>query len=117
MVNTSLQNINYFQPVEHILPTPKEIAIVIRKLKNKKSPGNDSISNILLKHLPKRAILMIMYLMRASMSQSYFPKTWKIAKITPIPKRGKDLSQASNYRPICLLNSLNTMSKLLKSFY
>ncbi|GBN06592.1 hypothetical protein AVEN_226355-1 [Araneus ventricosus] len=35
--------------------------------------------------------------------QGVFPDFWKIAKVLLIPKEGKDLTEVSAYRPICLL--------------
>ena len=49
------------------------------------------------------------------MKRGYFPKEWKIAKIIPIIKPGKEGSQdPSKYRPISLLNiGGNVLEKLL----
>lgn len=112
-VTMSNKSISYFQPTisESILPTPREISRLIRGLKNKKSPGDDSINNILLKQLPKKAIIWIMHIFRACFKLSYFPTVWRRAKVIPIPKPKKDSTLACNYRPISLLNSL---SKILE---
>lgn len=112
-VGMSHGNIDYFLPVvsESALPTPREISLLIRRLKNKKSPGDDHINNTLLKQLPRQAIVMMMYIYRTCFRLSYFPSAWKCAKIVPIPKPGKDHALACNYRPISLLNSL---SKILE---
>lgn len=117
-VGMSYNNINFFLPVinESSLPTPRVISRLIRGLKNRKSPGDDSINNALLKQLPKKAIVMLMYIFRACFRLSYFPSAWKCAKIVPIPKPGKDQAVASNYRPISLLNSLSKiLEKLILS--
>ncbi|GIY79600.1 probable RNA-directed DNA polymerase from transposon BS [Caerostris darwini] len=37
------------------------------------------------------------------LSKAIFPREWKIALVTLIPKPKKDYSSASHYRPICLL--------------
>lgn len=93
------------------LPDEEEVLAVIKKLKNPKAPGIDRINNILLKKLPMRGINYILFIMTACMKFSYFPAKWKHAKVVPIPKPGKDLSDPSNYRPISLLCS---MSKILE---
>lgn len=112
-VGISFNNVSFYSPVieEITLPTPREISRLIRGLKNRKSPGDDYVSNTLLKQLPKKAVIMLMYIFRACLRLSYFPSSWKCAKVIPIPKPGKDHSQAGNYRPISLLKSL---SKLLE---
>lgn len=112
-VAMSNNSINFFSPTikEVMLPKPREISRLIRGLKNRKSPGEDSINNGLLKQLPKKAIVMLMYVYRACFRLSYFPNAWKRAKIVPIPKPGKNHTLASSYRPISLLNAL---SKILE---
>ena len=115
VVLMSYNNISYFQPTikESYLPTPREISRLIRGLKNKKSPGDDAINNIILKRLPKKAIILLMHIYRACFKLSYFPEGWKCAKVIPIPKPKKDLTLASNYRPISLLNSLSKVLEKL----
>lgn len=108
-VTMSYNNINFFRPSvkESCLPTPREISRLIRGLKSKKSPGDDGINNVLLKRLPKKAIILTMHIFRACFKLSYFPDVWKCAKVIPIPKPKKDRALACNYRPISLLNSLS----------
>ena len=43
----------------------------------------------------------------------YFPKAWKHAKTIMVPKPGKDLSSAKNYRPISLLSCLGKLFERL----
>lgn len=111
----SCNTINYFEPSikESNLPTPCEISRLIRGLKNRKSPGDDSINNILLKQLPKKAIIMLMHIYRACLKLSYFPEVWKCAKVIPIPQPKKDQALACNYSPISLLSSLSKVLEKL----
>ena len=44
--------------------------------------------------------------MKTYLQISYFPNAWKIPKIHPIPKPGKNKSNLDSYRPISLLNTL-----------
>ena len=44
--------------------------------------------------------------MKTCLLISYFPNAWKIAKIHPIPKPGKNKSNLDSYRPISLLSTL-----------
>ncbi len=105
----SYKNVSYYEPTikESYLPTSREISRLIRGLKNKMSSGDDLINNVVLKRLPRKAILLLMHIFRACFKLSYFPEVWKCAKVIPIPKPKKDLTLASNYRPISLLNSLS----------
>ena len=97
--------------VYKFLTKPKEIATIIKYLKKRKSPGEDSICNILLKHLPKKALVMLTLILNACLQSGYFPDTWKCSKVIAIPKPGKDVTNPNNFRPISLLN---TLSKILE---
>lgn len=94
-----------------MLTKPKEIHGILKSLKIKKSPGDDHITNRLLKQIPKRAVVLLTMISNACMKLSYFPSTWKIARVIAIPKPGKCPSNASSYRPISLLSSI---SKILE---
>lgn len=112
-VSTSIINLNFIHPrIDNAsLPTPHEITTLVRHLKKRKSPGDDGINNILIKALPVKAIVYVTYIFRACFKISYFPEPWQYAKVIPIPKPGKDLTRAMNYRPISLLS---TFSKLFE---
>lgn len=99
------------EPDTNYLVRPKQVQEMIKKIKNKKSPGCDKICNQLLKHLPRKAIILLARIFTACLKHCYFPCGWKHAIIVPIPKPGKDITNPSNYRPISLLSSL---SKLLE---
>lgn len=38
---------------------------------------------------------------------SFYPSSWKVAKVLDIHKKGKDPTDPKNYRPISLLSSLS----------
>lgn len=108
-VNSSISYLTFLTPkIDSIkLVKPIEIIKIIIKLNGRKSPGDDGINNILIKHLPKRAIVLLTYIFNACLKIGYFPDSWKCAKVIPIPKPGKDLSSSKNYRPISLLSSIS----------
>lgn len=111
-VENSIAMINEAPSIsETFLVRPKEIKLLLKNLKNKKAPGGDKIGNQLLKHLPRRSIIVLARIFSACLRLCYFPKNWKHALITAIPKPGKDITNPVNYRPISLLP---TMSKLLE---
>lgn len=70
--------------------------------------GSDGIINVLLKNLPIYVISRRSgnFLMPALNS---WPKSFKTAKVIPIPKPGRDGTQSSSYRPISLLNNLGKL--------
>lgn len=93
------------------LTSPTEIKNLIRSLKLKKAPGDDSIPNLVLKKLPFRAIVFLTKLVNACLLLGYFPNNWKLAKVIAILKPNKNPTDPSSYRPISLLSSL---SKILE---
>lgn len=93
------------------LTTPSKIKTIIRKLKNKKAPGNDNVTNLALNHLPRITLFQLYHILNACLKLQYFPKKWKEAVILPLLKPGKSSQIATSYRPISLLP---TMGKILE---
>lgn len=89
--------------------TPAELKLAIKHLKNRKAPGIDTISNLLIKQLPSSALIFINFIFMACMKLCYFPDDWKIAKVIALHKPGKDPSNPSSYRPISLLSSVSKL--------
>jgi hypothetical protein len=78
-----------------------EIVSVIHKLRPKKSPGHDQITNKIAKNLSKKSILFLTHIYNTILRSSYFPSAWKYPIIIMISKPNKHL--ISSYRPISLL--------------
>ena len=91
----------------HTAVSPQLIRNIIRKLPGRKAPGPDKITTTQLKNLPGKAIVQIYYIIKSCLHISYFPDSWKTAKIIPVPKPGKSKNSLHSYRPISLLNSLS----------
>lgn len=93
---------------------------IIKKLKPRKSAGDDGITNLHVKNLPFSALMFIISIFNSCLKASYFPNSWKLGKIVAIPKPHKDPSSPMSYRPITLLSLLGklfeklTLQKLLK---
>lgn len=83
-----------------------EIIQILRNLKPFKSPGSDTIQNILLKNLPSNSIEWLTRTINACIKFNYWPTSFKFAKVIPILKSGKSPSDANSYRPISLLNAI-----------
>lgn len=88
---------------------PSEIQRFIRGLKTRKAPGIDGMTNILIKHLPHKAVILLTKIFNACLSFAYFPCIWKASKIIAIKKPGKDDSIPTSYRPISLLPVLGKL--------
>lgn len=54
----------------------------------------------------------LLFIFNSIITKSYFPKCWKIAKITPIPKV-KNLTQMSELRPISVLPTLSKAFEII----
>ncbi|GFW16139.1 probable RNA-directed DNA polymerase from transposon X-element [Trichonephila clavipes] len=94
--------------VQEIEPTtPTEVLSYVQRLKPRKSPGLDQISNRMIKNLPLKFLLFITLLINQLFKNSYFPNSWKTAVVIPILKPDKDSALPSNYRPISLLSCLS----------
>lgn len=89
--------------------TPAELVTFTKILPNNKAPGADGISYRLLKNLPKKGIVQLMYIVNAIFQLQHWPAQWKIAHIIPIPKQGKDPACHKNYRPISLLSCVGKL--------
>jgi hypothetical protein len=75
-----------------MLTNPEEVQNAIRVLKVGKAPGPDGILNRALKHLPMRAVLLLVHIFHAILC-NHFPPVWKPARVISILKPGKDPAQ------------------------
>lgn len=91
----------------------KNLKMAIRSFSNNKAPGPDGISYLLLKKLPRKAQVQLLYLINAIVRIQYFPIAWKEAIVIPIYKVGKDATKPGSYRPIALLNTMAKVSEKL----
>ena len=65
---------------------------IIKKAIKKFAAGPDSIPPILIKKCAPELAPILSKLFQLSYESGIFPESWKIAKVTPIPKKG-DSSQ------------------------
>lgn len=88
--------------------TLAEAVEVIDGLKPSKAPGPDKIPSRVLQLGGRPLAQCIVEITNASLSQSFFPTQWKIAKSVILKKVGKpDYANPGAYRPIALLNTLS----------
>ncbi|GFW92693.1 RNA-directed DNA polymerase from mobile element jockey [Trichonephila clavipes] len=87
--------------------TPTEVLTYVQRIKPKKSPGLDQITNRMIKNLPLKFLLFITLLINQLFKNNYFPNSWRTAVVIPILKPDKNPELAQNYRPISLLSSLS----------
>ncbi|VEN58210.1 unnamed protein product [Callosobruchus maculatus] len=98
-----------------LLPTTQiEAESVIKRLKNKKSPGQDNLYTETIKKVSGHISKPLTYLFNLSIECGRFPEPLKTAVVIPIFKKGDKLDPC-NYRPISILPCLSKIfEKLLK---
>ena len=94
----------------------EELDSAIKKLKKKKAPGPDGVTNEMIINLGTGGRQHLLDLINQSWMQGIFPKEWKEAEIIPIAKKGKPKENKESYRPISLLSCLGkTMERLVNN--
>lgn len=88
--------------------TMQEVEDSLNKLKKDKSPGIYEINNKLLKTIKEEITPVLVELFNDCLNCSYFPESFKIAKIIMIPKV-KNTCQIKDYRPISLLPTIGKL--------
>ena len=102
--------------VEVALRSYEEVQEATRGLMVSKAPGPNGIPNRALKHLPQRAVSVLVRIFNAILLTNHFPTVWKHAQVISILKPGKDPALPSYYRPISLLDTIGKLfGKILLS--
>ena len=109
-------NTDTIQQVENtmvVYPTNTfEVTSIIEKMKNKKSCGEDGISNEILKCCSPIVDEYIAIAFNKCILEKTYPTCFKVAKVIPLHKKD-DKSDPANYRPISLLSSLGKLFEKL----
>ena len=105
MVDKELRSYFMASVSEPMLTNPEKVQEAIWDLKVSKAPGPNGIPNRALKHLPQRAVSLVVLIFNAILITHHFPTAWKHARVISILKPGKDPALPS-YRPISLLDTI-----------
>jgi hypothetical protein len=93
-----------------------ELDLAISKLKNKKSPGPDGVTNEMIKNLGSAAMKKLLEIMNISWTSGNIPQGWREATMVPILKAGNDSTSANSYRPISITSCLcKTMERIVNN--
>ena len=76
--------------------TLRELEGALKRIKQKKAPEPDGITNEMLKHLDPGAKRTLLRIYNQSWSTGTVPTIWKDAVIRPFPKMGKDKRDPSS---------------------
>jgi hypothetical protein len=116
VVDEALQAYPFAAASEPKLTNPVEAQDAILGLKVGTAPGPNGRTNRALKHLPRRAVCLLVAIFNALLLVQYFPAAWKHDRLISILKAGKDSSLPSQYRPIRLLDTINKLfEKILRN--
>lgn len=99
----------YEEPTPPAPPTPLftsgELREAVRMLPSGKAPDTDCIPNEVIKLAAKRSPEIFLETYNACLTNRYFPRSWKRAKLVLLHKGvAKPLDQPSSFRPISLLD-------------
>jgi hypothetical protein len=103
-------NLTAFDDLPEIMTVEADDVDRAAKTLPPKAPGIDGVVNVLLKNGGPALMYKLCILFRLSLTTGYVPSQWKMAVVIPIPKRGKDTTLVTGFRPISLLP---TIGKLL----
>lgn len=81
----------------------------IRSRTNKKSKGEDNISNFIIKKLSAKFTIALAMIFNHAYNLAHFPSAWKTAIIVPLLKKSKPTNEPTSYRPISLLSCLGKL--------
>jgi hypothetical protein len=91
--------------------TPAQIIEVVKNMQNKKSSDFTGLSPFLLKKIIHSIKYPLCHIFNLSLQSGVVPSQFKIAKVTPVFKKGGNEENVNDYRPISLLC---TFSKILE---
>ena len=89
----------------------EELNSALAKLKLKKSPGPDCITNEMIISLGKPALYKLLEIYNKSWEEGSLLQSWREATMIPIHKPGKAKTETTSYRPISMTSC---MVKLLE---
>ena len=79
------------------------------------SRGKSGINKHFLANLSEQYIDIIMELVNSSLESGNFYDFWKVSRVTPVPKKGKNPKVISGYRPISVGDIIGTVCEKIAS--
>ena len=94
-------------PASSVSPTC--VGRELGRLKGGKAPGPDGISTDLLKAAPFGLAVALAALFTGSLRTGFVPSRWRIAWVRLLPKAGRALTSASDFRPVSLTSAVGKL--------
>lgn len=89
--------------------TEENFEAALKQMRTKSAAGPDGISPRLLKILPEEAKQHLRRIFNQVIQTQKYPAIWKKARVTMLPKPGKDPKDPASYRPISLLSCVGKL--------
>ena len=112
-----------FPELERVSVTMPKIFFRVRAVKRvlsdlniNKSPGPDGIPALVLKQCSSMLARLLARLFSTLYHGGKFPMCWKVANVTPIPKKG-EASNPENYRPIAICSALSKVMESMVNYH
>jgi len=83
-----------------------ELSDALRECKSKSSPGEDRVSYVLLKQIPRNCQTVLLQFFNKIWHQGLLPPDWKNSIVIPLLKADRSASDIASYRPIALTSTL-----------
>ena len=110
-IRENMQNKNCQLHLKDI--TVSDVKKLLWSLSNSKSTSLDGLNNYSVKLAAHYIAQPMHHVIRLSIIQQKFPRSWKFSKVIPLHKRGDPLDR-KNYRPVALLSPLSkVMEKIV----
>ena len=100
-VNCSSENSQNLKVFGRPLVTVSDVQSAILELKVRTSRGDDGIPSFIIKGISEIVSPVLTSLFNWSLASGDFPRFWKVAAVTPIPKKGPN--SLVNFRPISVI--------------
>ena len=94
--------------------SPAEVVLAISRLRRGKAPGRDGVSSDLIKEAPPAVSDLLAGVFTSSLALGWVPASWRSSLVRLLPKAGRRLTRASDFRPISLSP---VMGKLLEAIF
>jgi len=83
-----------------------ELTDALRKCKSNSSPGDDRISYVLLKQIPRNCQIVLLQFFNKIWRHGILPPDWKRSIVIPLLKADRSAFDVASYRPIALTSTL-----------
>ena len=97
-----------FSPV-----TEKDVLKKISRMRSTGSADNLGLSQVDLKKLARAIVTPLTRIINISMSTGIYPEIWKVARVVPCPKSGKDHTKVDGFRPLSMLSPFGKLCELV----